>query len=115
MLEQSGIAHYLLSLSVVKPRAIVDEDFTVVDASRRNRVFLAKSRSGPTFVVKQSTSGDGSALAHEAAVLRLLADVAEIAGHVPTVVHFDADRACLVLRTPPGARDWSEHQGRFAR
>ena len=113
MIEQSDVAHYLLSLGVVKPRAIVDEHFTVVDASRRNCVFLATTRSGPTLVVKQAMSGDGSALAHEAAVLRRLADVAELAGHVPAVVHFESD--CLVLRTPGGARDWSEHQGRFAR
>jgi aminoglycoside phosphotransferase (APT) family kinase protein len=115
VLEQSDIAHYLLSLNVVKPRAIVDEDFTVVDASRRNCVFLARTQSGPTFVVKQAMSGDGSALAHEAAVLRRLAGVAELASHVPAVVHFEPDRACLVLRTPGGARDWSEHGGRFAR
>jgi hypothetical protein len=113
MIEQSDVAHYLLSLGVVKPRAIVDEDFTVVDASRRNCVFLARTRSGPTLVVKQAMSGDGSALAREAAVLRQLAGVAELAGHVPTVVRFESD--CLVLRTPGGARDWSEHQGRFAR
>lgn len=115
MLEQSDVAHYLLSLGVVKPRAILDEDFTVVDASRRNHVFLAKTRSGPTLVVKQAMSGDGSALAHEAAVLRHLAGVPELAGHVPVVVDFEPGRACLVLRTPGGARDWSEHQGRFAR
>jgi aminoglycoside phosphotransferase (APT) family kinase protein len=114
MLEQSDVAHYLLSLGVVKPRAIVDEDFTVVDASRRNCVFLARTRSGPTLVVKQAMSGDGSALAHEAAVLRRLAGVKELAGHVPAVVHFEAERACLVLRTPGGGRDWSDHQGRFA-
>jgi aminoglycoside phosphotransferase (APT) family kinase protein len=113
MVEQSDVAHYLLSLGVVKPQAIVDEGFTVVDASRRNCVFLARTRSGPTLVVKQAMSGDGSALAHEAAVLRLLAGDLELAVHVPEVVHFESD--CLVLRTPSGARDWSEHQGRFAR
>jgi hypothetical protein len=115
MIEQSDVAHYLLSLGVVKPQAIVDEDFTVVDASRRNCVFLAKTRSGPTLVVKQALSGDGSALAHEAAVLRELAGVAGLVEHVPAVVHHDSDRGCLVLSTPGGARDWSEHQGRFAR
>jgi aminoglycoside phosphotransferase (APT) family kinase protein len=113
VLEQSDIAHYLLSLDVVKPLAIVEEDFTVVDASRRNCVYVATSRSGPTLVIKQAISGDGSALAHEAAILRLLAGSRELAGHVPTVVHLEG--ACLVLRTPGGARDWSDHQGRFAR
>ncbi|MGH2968939.1 MAG: hypothetical protein ACRDK0_07730, partial [Solirubrobacteraceae bacterium] len=54
MLEQSDIAHYLLSLGLVKPRAVVGEDLAVVDASRRNRVFLAATRGGPTYVVKQA-------------------------------------------------------------
>ena len=115
MLEQSDIAHYLLSLNVVKPRAILDEDFTVVDASRRNCVYLVTTRSGPTFVVKQALAGDGAALAHEADILRLLAGAAELAPHLPAVVHLDPVGACLVLRTPGGARDWSDHQGRFAR
>jgi aminoglycoside phosphotransferase (APT) family kinase protein len=113
MLEQSDIAHYLLSLSVVKPQAVIDEDFRVVDASRRNSVFLATTSSGPTFVVKQALSGDGSSLAHEATVLRLLADVPALAPHVPAVVCLDG--SCLVLRTPGRGRDWSDHRGRFPR
>ena len=32
MLDQSEIAHYLLSLGVVKPRAVIEEDLTVVDS-----------------------------------------------------------------------------------
>ena len=113
MLEQSDIAHYLLSLSVVKPQTVIDEDFRVVDASRRNSVFLATTRSGPTFVVKQSVSGDTSSLAHEATVLRLLAGAPALAPHVPEVMCLDG--SCLVLRTPGQGRDWSDHRGRFPR
>jgi aminoglycoside phosphotransferase (APT) family kinase protein len=111
MLEQSDIAHYLLSLGVVKPREVIDEGFAVVDASRRNCVFLATTRSGPTFVVKQTPTG--SSLQHEADVLRQLAGAREVAPYVPQVVH--DEEGCLVLRTPGGARDWSDHQGRFPR
>jgi aminoglycoside phosphotransferase (APT) family kinase protein len=113
MLEQSDIAHYLLSLGVVKPQAVIEEDFRVVDASRRNSVFLATTGSGPTLVVKQSLSGDRSSLAHEATVLRLLAEVPVLAPHVPEVVCLDG--SCLVLRTPGQGRDWSDHRGRFPR
>jgi aminoglycoside phosphotransferase (APT) family kinase protein len=113
MLEQSDIAHYLLSLSVVKPQAVIEEDFKVVDVSRRNCVFLATTRSGPTFVVKQATSANVSALAREAAVLDLLAGTPELAPHVPAVVRLD--QGCLVLRTRGGARDWNVHSGRFPR
>ncbi|HEX5619829.1 MAG TPA: phosphotransferase [Solirubrobacteraceae bacterium] len=111
MLEQSDIAHYLLSLGVVKPQAVIDEDFRVVDASRRNAVFLATTSTGPTYVVKQAPAGDGSSLAHEATVLRLLAGVPALAPHVPEVVVLDG--SCLVLRTPGQGRDWSDHRGRF--
>jgi aminoglycoside phosphotransferase (APT) family kinase protein len=110
VLEQSDIAHYLLSLGVVKPSDVLDDAFTVVDTSRRNRVFLASMRSGPTFVLKQSAA---SSLAHEAAVLRVLAGAPEIAAHVPSVVHLQP--GLLVLSTSAGGRDWADHRGRFAR
>ena len=116
MLAQSEIAHYLLSLGLVKPRAVVDDDFTVLDASRRNAVFLAGTTTGPTFVVKQAGRRSAGTLAHEAGVLRVLA-AGDLADRVPAVVHHDPDAARLVLRTPGGARDWNEHHaaGRFSR
>jgi Ser/Thr protein kinase RdoA (MazF antagonist) len=117
MLEQSDIAHYLLSLGLVKPRDVVEEDLTVIDASRRNSVFLATTRAGPTHVVKQAGPRSAQALSHEAAVLRALAEAPELAGKVPTVVRHEPEAARLVLSTPGGARDWSDHHGagRFPR
>jgi aminoglycoside phosphotransferase (APT) family kinase protein len=108
MLEQSDVAHYLLSLGVVKPRTVLDDGFVVIDVSRRNRVFLATTPSGPTFVVKQ---GRHPALAHEATILRLLERAPDLAPHVPAVAH--EEPGCLVLRTPPGARDLGEDRSRF--
>jgi Ser/Thr protein kinase RdoA (MazF antagonist) len=110
MLQQADIAHYLLSLGLVKPSVVVEEELTVIDASRRNCVFLAAIRGGPTFVVKQSTRGDARTLAHEAAVLRMLARTTELSRQAPTVVHHEPDAGRLVLRTPGGGRDWNEHQ-----
>ena len=117
MLEQSDIAHYLLSLGLVKPRAVVEEDLTIVDASRRNCVFLAATQAGPTYVVKQAGPRSARTLAHEAAVLRVLAEEAGVARHVPTVVHHEPEAARLVLSTPAGGVDWSDHHGtgRFPR
>ena len=111
VLDQPDVAHYLLSLGVVKPRDVIDDGFTVVDASRRNRVFVATTRSGPTFVVKQAAD---PGLAHEAAILRLLAGAPELAPQVPAVVHEEAG-GCLVLRTAGGGRTWTEHGRRFPR
>jgi Ser/Thr protein kinase RdoA (MazF antagonist) len=117
MLEQSEIAHYLLSLGLVKPSAVVEEDLTIVDASRRNCVFVATTRTGPTYVVKQASPRSARTLEHEAAVLGVLAATPELGGRVPVVVHHELDVARLVLRSPAGARDWSEHHrsGRFPR
>jgi len=117
MLEQSEIAHYLLSLGLVKPRVVIDEDFAVTDASRRNCVFIASTRGGPTFVVKQALPRNAPALEREAAVLRALADSTPLAERVPTVVHQERDAGLLILQSAAGARDWVEHHGarRFPR
>jgi Ser/Thr protein kinase RdoA (MazF antagonist) len=115
VLAQSEIAHYLLSVGLVKPRAVVDEGLAVVDASRRNCVFLVTTAAGPTFVVKQARPDTAATLAHEAAVLRVLA-TSDLAERVPAVAHHEPDAGRLVLRTPGGARDWNEHHasGRFS-
>lgn len=115
MLEQSDIAHYLLSLGLVKPESMIEEDLTVVDVSRRNCVFLATTGAGPTYVVKQAVPRNVRTLAHEAAVLRFLGGATRLAGQVPAVVHHESDAARLVLRTPAGAREWNDHRGRFPR
>jgi aminoglycoside phosphotransferase (APT) family kinase protein len=109
VLEQSDIAHYLLSLGVVKPSAIVDEELAIVDASRRNCVFIATTPAGPTHVVKQAVPRNADTLDHEAAVLRVLSGEPELAPLVPSVVHHDPDAALLVLATAGGARDWNKH------
>jgi Ser/Thr protein kinase RdoA (MazF antagonist) len=116
MLKQSDIAHYLLSLGLVKPRDVVEEDLTVIDASRRNCVFIASTRAGPTYVVKQAGPRTAPTLAHEAAVLRAL-ERSELAGIVPAVARHEPEAARLVLSTPAGGRDLSEHHGtgRFPR
>jgi aminoglycoside phosphotransferase (APT) family kinase protein len=96
---------------------VVEENLKVVDASRRNCVLIAETRGGPTYVVKQAGPEGAPTLAHEAAVLRVLGRVKELAGHVPTVVHHEPDAARLVLQTPGGASDWADHHraGRFPR
>jgi Ser/Thr protein kinase RdoA (MazF antagonist) len=117
MLEQSDMTHYLLSLGLVKARDIVEGDLSVIDVSRRNCVFLARRRAGRTYIVKQARPQTAQTLAHEAAVLRVLAQKPELAGQVPTVVHHERDADRLVLSTPGGARDWTDHHssGRFPR
>ena len=112
MLEHLDAAHYLLSLGVVKPRAVLEENLTVVDVSRRNRVFVVSTRAGPAYVVKQAGSRGEASLAHEVAMLRQLARVGALAGRVPAVVHYDPRAALAVLCTAAGARDWTVHHRR---
>lgn len=116
MLKQSDIAHYLLSLGVVKPSAIIEEELAIVDASRRNCVFIATTPAGPTYVVKQAIPRNAETLGHESAVLRMLAREPALAPHVPSVVHDDPDGALLLLASPGGGRDWNKHHvaGRFS-
>jgi Ser/Thr protein kinase RdoA (MazF antagonist) len=111
VLTQSGIADYLLSLGVVKPAAVVEDDLVVIDASRRNSVFIATARTGPAHVVKQGDDRTAATVAHEAAVLRALAPMPELAAVVPEVVHHDPDARRLVLRTAAGGRDWAMQHG----
>ena len=106
MLAQSDIAHYLLSLGLVKPREVVEENLEIVDTSRRNHVFVAAVRGGPTYVVKQAGPRTAPTLSHEAAVLRVLAGAPELAAQVPIVVHHEPEASLLVLRSAGNARDW---------
>jgi len=117
MLAHSEIAGYLLSLGLIKPHAVVEGGLTVVDASRRNCVFIATTRSGPTHVVKQAGPRSALTLRHEAVVLRMLEHAPELGGRVPTVVHEDPELCLLVLRSPASARDFTmQHMtGRFPR
>jgi aminoglycoside phosphotransferase (APT) family kinase protein len=117
MLTQSGVAHYLLSLGIVKPSDVVEGELSVLDASRRNAVYIASAAGGPSYVVKLARAHTAGTLAREAAVLRTLATRSELDGLVPEVLHEDREAGCLVLRSPGDALEWSEHQAarRFPR
>lgn len=109
-LKQSQVAHYLLSLGLVNPRAVLEEDLVVTDVSRRNSVFLATTSSGPTYVVKQAGADTLQTLASEAAVLRALERVPDVARLAPELAHYDPRAVRLVLRSPAGTRPWGEQR-----
>jgi aminoglycoside phosphotransferase (APT) family kinase protein len=102
-LDQSEVAHYLLSLGLVNPRAVVEEDLTVTDASGRNRVFVVTSSRAPTLVVKQAAPATAISLAREAATLRALASVPALRPLVPELVRYEPGTVTLVLRSPAAA------------
>jgi len=110
VLEHAQVAHYLLSLGLVNPRAVIEEDLTVTDVSRRNTVFLATCSAGPSYVIKEAGLAGTDTLAREATILRGLASQPALAGLTPELVHYDATAVRLVLRSPPRALDWGRQR-----
>jgi aminoglycoside phosphotransferase (APT) family kinase protein len=109
-LKQSQVAHYLVSLGLVNPRAVLEEDLIVTDVSRRNSVFLATTSSGPTYVIKQAGADTLQTLASEAAVLHALERMPEVARLAPELAHYDPRAVRLVLRSPAGTLPWGEQR-----
>jgi hypothetical protein len=112
MLQQSDVAHYLVSLGIVKARDVVEDELTIVDRSRRNRVFVVSTGRDRAYVVKQAGTRGEASLAHEVATLRELARTRQLADRVPAVVLYDAGAALAVFSTPAGAHDWTVHHRR---
>ena len=69
---------------------------------------------GPPFVVKQASAGDARRCARGRRAAPL-AGMPAWRARCPAVVHHEPAERRLVLRTPAGGRDWSEHRGRFPR
>ena len=119
MLSQSDVVPYLLDGGVIQSSAVVHGRMRVVDASRRNQVFVVTSEKSPAYVVKQPRSRDDPAVSREAAVLRGLADGdarAALQHLLPVVVAYDAREQIVVLETEADARDFRSHyaKGRFS-
>src|SRR5438552_17861227 len=73
MLTQAQIAHYLVRDGLVSAESIVDSDFEVVEASRRNRNCKVVSDRGPSYLLKQlKETSAGDTVANESRVYSLL-------------------------------------------
>ena len=114
MLDLADIPAYLLELSLLEPRDVVQGGLRVVDASRLNSVFIASAEGRSPLVVKA-----GPGVAREAAVLERLHGAAGgggLAAFLPSVLVADRARGRLVLESAPGTRDLRRHHahGRFS-
>ena len=121
MLAQSQVAHYLNQNGLTASEHFVNCDFTVMEASRRNRNFKVLSQHGPCYLLKQ---GIGSAatetVKHEAAVYKLLRQLpsnSSLLGYIPQFIKYDSLQQILILELLHDAQDfreYSERHGRFS-
>lgn len=119
MLTQAQIAHYLVGTGLTSVDSIVDTDFEVVEASRRNRNCKVVSDRGPSYLLKQlKEASAGDTVANEARVYNLLQKVSTgnaLLRHIPRLVRYDASHGILIVDLLRNARDLHEHSQRYDR
>jgi hypothetical protein len=122
MLNQAEVASYLIERGLLSPQRIVDGDFTVRDASRRNRNFRVESKAGPSYLLKQGFlkqgfGPDGTAtIAHEASVYQALSRREDFHRFLPGFFNYDPSQRVLVLELVGDGEDLRAYhlrRGRF--
>ena len=113
-LTASNIAHYLLARGSLPPAVLVDGDFMVVEAGRRNRNYKIIRRDGSGLFVKQIKEYEPvsiSTMQREAACYRMASQdgYQALAQLMPRLVDHDARRHCLIIGLLPGAENLSEY------
>jgi hypothetical protein len=118
LLTATNLAHYLIDRGLVTRGSVVDGDWVVVEAARRNRTFRALRRAGPGYFVKQLQDwGAASArsLECEAAVYAQAQERADAAAWLPRFYGYDRDCGILTLGLAPGENlsEYHERLGAF--
>lgn len=104
-LTPSSLAASLVSHGLLEPTAALRSGFAITDISRRHTCFQVQLSDGSGFVVKQGhTPEKARALAHEAAVYRLLHSAAS-PPDLPELLFYDPGEHILAVRLIPGAED----------
>lgn len=117
MLEEHGLADYLLENGLLDRESVVGGDFDVRDASRRNLNFKVLRERGPSYFLKQGV-GPGSSIDREAAIYRLLRSLPgadPLTQCIPNVVRFDPTRHILILQSSREAETLEEYGRESAR
>src|SRR5205807_901418 len=98
-----NLAHYLTAKGLITMRSVVDGDFILAEAGRRNRNFKLNRRQQPGIFVKQVKTTEQQAIMtiqREAAFYRAVhrdPRYAAIRGMVPGFLDYDASRYALAL------------------
>ena len=121
LLTEQEVVPYLLKRRLIDPKAVVEGEVTVVNASRRNRVFKVISEQGPCYLLKQAVDREATAtVAHEAAVYRYLQRASGNGGFVPYLPGFHGydDRENILileyLHNALSQHEYISNRGRFS-
>ncbi len=114
MLDQAEVATYLLRRGLISEECIVDGDFQVVDASRRNRNFKAISKAWPSYMLKQGVARNSrDSLAYESGVYEFLGVISSegttLRDYLPQHYGYDDQEGVLILELLRDALNVHEH------
>lgn len=118
-LTVAALPHYLIARGLVSPSSIVDGDFAIVEAARRNRNFKVLRSGGPGLFVKQIRQPELQAvhtLEREAACYRMvqaIPELAPLARLLPGFIDHDPARALLIVDLLPDGENVTEHHMRL--
>lgn len=118
-LTVATLPHYLIARGLVSPSAIVDGDFAIVEAGRRNRNFKVLRRGGPGLFVKQARQPEWQAvhtLEREAACYRMVQgapELAPLARLMPGWIDQDPARALLIVDLLPDGENVTDYHLRL--
>lgn len=114
-LTSTNLVHYLLERGLVTAEQVVDGDYMVVEAHRRNRNFKVMRRDRTGLFLKQVQRWDSPSLATvqlEAQCYRMTADHSELSslrGLMPEFHLYDERRAVLVTALLANAETMAEY------
>jgi Phosphotransferase enzyme family len=115
-----NLPHYLISKGLISAQSVVDGDFVLAEAGRRNRNFKVLRRKQPGLFVKQIKTTEAQAIStieREAAFYRTVhsdARYATIAQMIPKFIDYEPPRRALTLSLTENAESISEHHMRHA-
>ncbi len=113
-----NLPHYLISKGLITAQSVVDGDFTVAEAGRRNRNFKILRRKQPGLFVKQVKTNEAQAVTtvqREAAFYRIVQGdpkYAAIAGLIPKFIDYEPARHSLTLSLTENAESMAEYHRR---
>jgi hypothetical protein len=119
-LTASNLAPNLIARGLITAQSVVDGDFTIIEAGRRNRNFKVVREKAPGLFVKQvkSTAADAiSTWQREVAFYQLVASqpaFAAFSGIVPKLIDAHPSTYSLTVELLPGAENLTEYHARVS-